>query len=490
MVSYISTRLALWLVVICVGQLLCYQSASHGLKKSAHKAKKTNVQVAKISIEKPTEAREVFHSELPVAKVSIEKPVEAREVFHSELHDHRQALKIKIDTNSQFSINIIMTGMGFDFTGGPLSIMHFANEMISRGIHVRWINPIGNGISINEMREHLLKYHSLQLFQERAEFIFGSQTIECSPYDIFMATIYFTAQKAAATIAKYPFIQRNFIYFIQDYEPIFFPKGHNFMEAIESYHFPHFAIYSTNFLEQYFLKMCVGQCEFGLRERDTYSFAAKPAMKKWPVIDAKVIEDPNRKSKIVVYARKHSDRNAFDLTLLSLSKAICEDVFPGDWEFIGLGAVSRVIMEIGGECNKTVPFTIYKNIPEPEYLELIRTADIGFGLMISPHPSLPPLDFSAAGLVSVTNVFATKTQADFDRISTNFITTQPFLPDIVNGLKRAVALARNAEYRIAGAKNFQWEHAWNGPSCYGETLFEKIKMWMKTYEPLWSHPAI
>jgi hypothetical protein len=402
---------------------------------------------------------------------------------------HREALDIKIDTSSQFSINIIICGLSTELTGGPLSIMHFANEMIGRGLHVRWINPDGGGMSMDEMRAHLHKYNNLQLFREQAEFVFGHQEIICSPYDIFMATIFFTAQTAAATIAKYPFIQRNFIYFIQDYEPLFFPYGDLYMEALESYCFPHFAIYSTDFLEHYFTKTCLGQCEFGLREREKYSFAAEPAMKKWPIVNASVIEDPNRKSKVVVYARKHSDRNAFDLTLTSLSKAICEDVFPGQWEFIGLGALSDVIMELGVECGKRVPFTIFKNIPEPQYLELVRTADIGLGLMISPHPSLPPLDFSAAGLVSVTNLFATKTQADFDRISTNFITTQPFLPDIVNGLRRAVALARNAEYRIAGAKNFRWEHEWKGDACYGGPLLNKIQTWMKTYGPLWTPPA-
>ena len=58
-------------------------------------------------------------------------------------------------------------------------------------------------------------------------------------------------------------------------------------------------------------------------------------------------------------------------------------------------------------------------------------ADIGLALMISPHPSLAPLDFAAAGMVVVTNSFETKNQKSFDQISHNFVVTEPSLYDIV-----------------------------------------------------------
>lgn len=51
---------------------------------------------------------------------------------------------------------------------------------------------------------------------------------------------------------------------------------------------------------------------------------------------------------------------------------------------------------------------IIPNIPEPEYQNLIKNADLGLSLMISPHPSLAPYDFGACGIITITNEFLTK----------------------------------------------------------------------------------
>lgn len=413
-----------------------------------------------------------------------------KETFHSPLLDHRRPLNIIMDPSRPVTINIVMCGMGLDFTGGPLSIMHFANEMIGKGIRVRWINRVGNGISISDLREHVLKYRNLDRFYKLGEFAFGEEAIRCHPSDLFMATIFFTVQTVVATIQSFPFLQRNFIYFIQDYEPIFFMKGSDYIEALESYRFPHFAIYSTSFLEDFFLFRCIGQCEFvNQQQLKKISFAAQPAMKRWSSLNTTLVDDSRRTKKIVVYARKHSDRNAFDLTLMALSRAICEGLFD-NWQLIGVGAVADVELYLGNECGRKIPFMIYKNIPEPEYLDLIRTADIGFGLMISPHPSLPPLDFAAAGLVSVTNSFATKIKASFDLIASNFVITKPYLPDIVVGLRHASDLAHNSAFRAKGAANFKWEHDWHGPNCYGQPLYDLVHSWITRHEQLWGSPHL
>ncbi|MDZ7781803.1 MAG: hypothetical protein U5K56_02270 [Halioglobus sp.] len=43
-----------------------------------------------------------------------------------------------------------------------------------------------------------------------------------------------------------------------------------------------------------------------------------------------------------------------------------------------------------------------------EYASLLRQSGIGLSLMISPHPSYPPLEMAYAGCVTVTNTFEAK----------------------------------------------------------------------------------
>ena len=408
---------------------------------------------------------------------------------------HRIPLKIVVTITEPPRVNILMTGIGRDFTGGPLSIMHFANELMSNGFHVRWINVDGVGLQQSEFKEHAKKYNFLSVFSQNIEFVYDATNyltapIRCNPSDMFMATLYFTAQIAHFTIKAYPLLQQqNFVYFIQDFEPIFFPHDSNHMEALESYRFPHFAIYSTPFLQRWFQAAKYGQYEFMLKSKRVFfdiSFAAKPAIKKYQDLDATQLTKPGRKRTLISYLRNHADRNAYSLTLDALSAAVCANVFDNSWQFIGVGALSDYNISIGYQCGNLRKVSIKQNIPEPEYQRLVATGDVGFSLMISPHPSLPPFDFAAAGLVTVTNSFRTKTAALFDAISTNFIVVKPFIENIVEGLRTAVERSSDVEARQKGQANFNWERDWTGPECYGQPLIALVKKWQTMHKPLWS----
>ena len=404
--------------------------------------------------------------------------------------NHKKSINALISADEPVRINILMTGVGKDLTGGPLSIMHFANELLLNGFNIRWINVDGHGLKGEELVKHTREYQYLSEFANRVEFIFDGmnyrlEAVKCNPDDLFMATLYFTAPIAHHTIKSNPFTQRNFIYFIQDYEPIFFPHGSDYIEALESYRFPHFAIYSTPFLLKWFQRSRSGQFEFlGTQQACDLSFAAKPAIKVWPSLNANSY-NASRERILVAYMRAHSDRNAYGLTVDSLSAAICQNVFKGRWKFIGVGALNDYFINIGRHCGKGAIVNVYKNIPEPEYHKLLINGDIGFSLMISPHPSLPPFDFAAAGLIAVTNSFQTKTKHMFLNISSNFVVAKPYLSDITKALKVATIRSMDYSSRIKGMENFQWERNWRGPECYGEILMKKIKHWSTLKRSLW-----
>ena len=434
-------------------------------------------------------------------KCVLERVKSADQAFDCELHAPklwegntfhrgRLPLHVKISNILKPRINILMTGIGTDLTGGPLSIMHFANELIVHGFRVRWINVDGWGLQEDEFREHASKYKFLSEFVENTEFIYNARSalseIHCSPRDIFVATIYFTAQTAHFTAKSYNFTQKNFIYFIQDYEPFFTPHGSDFIYAQEGYRFPHYALYSTNFLQIWFREKKIGIYQYlDANSGDLLSFAAQPAIRRWPKLNESNLLSPSRTRILIAYARKHADRNAYVLLVDSLSEAVCQGIFPGNWKFIGVGALSDSMIYLGGYCGMNIPFHIKKNIPEPEYQSLVRMGDIGVSLMISPHPSLPPLDFAAAGLITVTNSYETKTKELFLSISNNFIVTLPYLEDIVIALSEAVKISTDISFRQQNAINFDWERHWNGTYCYGTPLMNKISTWLLMEDSLW-----
>jgi len=405
------------------------------------------------------------------------------DVDDNPLAIHRQPLDVAISEEEPVRLNILMTGLGTDLTGGPLSIMRFAVLAVRAGFRVRWINVDGSGISHATLVSRLKKYHLLESFDEEVEYIhFGRAVagIPVHPDDMFMATIYYTAFAARATaqLLRNP----NIIYFIQDYEPIFFPQNSHWLEAWETYQVPHFAIYSTPFLRNHFASVkesVFSHCN--ARTCNSLSYAAEPAIIPKPLPATALRLDPalRKPRRLITYARAHAERNAYDLTILALSAAVRAGVFgdEGDWEFIGLGANSP---DVPDQCNlggrQRVCLTIKQNIPEPEYMAIIASADIGFSLMVSPHPSLPPLDFAAAGLVTVTNTFGTKTQEAFSRVSPNIIAVEPSLDSLVRGLKAAVA---RAETRTQRDITMNWAQDWSDERCYGQQLFKRMHMWFK-----------
>lgn len=419
----------------------------------------------------------------------------APQYFKGYLQWHRVPLLLELDASQPVRLNVLMTGLGKDLTGGPLSIIRFLDQILKRTqLSVRWINVDGAGIAGDELRDHLQKYPSTEVFRKRVGFVFdGAREIDqpkllTNPRDMFMSTLYFTALMAHSTIQQYSGLRnRNHIYFIQDFEPIFFPHDANHLEALESYRYPHFAIYSTFFLEKWFTEKGYGQGQFirSASLRNSVSYASEPAIKPWLAFNKSLFSNPSRTRKVIVYARSHADRNAYELTIDTLSAAVCEGVFDKEnWEVIGVGASFDYNEYLGRQCGRHMRMVVRENIPENEYRKMVSSGDVGVSLMVSPHPSLPPFDFAAAGLITLTNSFATKTEQMFKSVSSNFVVAEPYLPDLLDGLSTAISRSRDLAARAAGA-TLNWESQWDGARCYGPDLMAKVLTWFEHTENLW-----
>ena len=154
------------------------------------------------------------------------------------------------------------------------------------------------------------------------------------------------------------------------------------------------------------------------------------------------------------------------------------------WEFLGVGSVGGQLDECNLGSRPNVCLRMIGNMPEPDYLKLVSECDVGLSLMVSPHPSLPPFDFAAAGLVTVTNSFATKTPALLEEVSGNFIVAKPYVAELVEALRQSVARADNIAERKRHAK-LKWPTKWDDPQCYGEPLLKRMRGWLKRKKKLW-----
>ena len=166
-----------------------------------------------------------------------------------------------------------------------------------------------------------------------------------------------------------------------------------------------------------------------------------------------------KRRRLLFYARpgqRYFARNMFELGILALREALSEGHFDAEtWEFHGIGAMNKY---------KSVPLsghTELKMIPRlslQEYRRILPTYDLGLSLMLTPHPSLMPLDMAAA-LIAVTNTFATKTAEKMSAISPNIIAVPPTIDDLKRGLIQARAAVDDFAKRVAGAR-LNWCTSW------------------------------
>jgi len=264
--------------------------------------------------------------------------------------------------------------------------------------------------------------------------------------------------------------RERFIFFAQEYEPIFYPMSSTYALANQAYTFPQYTIFSTELLREFFEENRLGpfaECNEGGKE-DTVCF--RNAVNVFPITESNM--SLRKRKKFLYYARpeRHAARNMFELGILGLSAAIKDGLFDLDqWEFHGIGSVGSLkkIRLHEGVMLKLMPKTSLN-----EYLSLLPTYDLGLSLMLSPHPSLVPIDMASAGLVTVTNTFLNKTRERWLEVSSNIVAVPPTVEGIKAGLAIAIGEVGNYSKRIAGSK-VNWPTSWK--DAFNDEFMSKLK---------------
>ena len=270
------------------------------------------------------------------------------------------------------------------------------------------------------------------------------KTLPVRKNDIFVTTAWWTAYNIRNVMdwqhQVYQMKQNPMIYLIQDYEPGFYPWSSRYLLADSTYrmNFPIYAIFNSNLLRDFFIK-------------NEYSFA-----KFWsfePVLNEKLAaylplekQEIDKKKEILVYGRPSIDRNAFALVVESLKLWVNMQPDAKDWLIFSAGEDHGAV-DLGNGCY----LQSLGKLSLEDYAKTMLESYAGISLMVSPHPSYPPLEMSTFGIKTITNQYANKNMSGFN---SNLISVSDCVPDVIakelyqicNAFDKRGRIERNAEY--------------------------------------------
>ena len=380
-------------------------------------------------------------------------------------------LRWSVAEDAPARVNLLIPTIDLEhFFGGYIAKFNLARRLAERGARVRIVTVDPVGALPSEWERRVERFAGLGGLFETVEVEFGRESngIECSRRDGFIATTWWTAHIARAALEQMD--SERFVYLIQEYEPFTFPMGTYAALALESYGFPHFAVFSSELLRGYFRAHRLGAYAGGEASGDEGSASFQNAITRVsPASEAEL--SSRRPRRLLFYARPeaHAARNMFELGVLALARALHDGGFKGDWEFTGIGGVSgRSRVALGRTSMR-----LLKRSDQAAYAQLLRDHDVGLSLMYTPHPSLVPLEMASAGMLTVTNSFENKTPEAMAAISTNLIAAEPTVEAIAAALRSAAAGAEDVSSRLGGA-TVRWSTSWE--QSFPDELLDRVML--------------
>ncbi|MBE0425222.1 MAG: hypothetical protein IBX72_01060 [Nitrospirae bacterium] len=308
------------------------------------------------------------------------------------------------------SINWFIPYFLHAYYGGIYTIFRFANFFATeKGIKTRLVLYDNPYITEEEIKSKIRE--TFPRLSEEEVYIYKGPDVNVIPYaDISIATLWTSAyqvMKFRNTLGKF--------YFIQDYEPLFYPAGSYYALSEATYRFGFHGIVNTpglydfvtnkyEMIAEYFIPAVDRHIFFPKENPDIFMspHGAKDNRNNPPsppfIKGGKggLSGEKGENIKLFLYGRPHHERNAFELALATSKKikALLGDrleiVSAGsEWDAKVYG-VKGVIENLG--------LLGYK-----ETASLYRTCDFGLILMFTKHPSYIPMELMASGSIVITN---------------------------------------------------------------------------------------
>ncbi|MBR5473661.1 MAG: hypothetical protein IKU82_06720 [Clostridia bacterium] len=295
--------------------------------------------------------------------------------------------------------------------GGITTAIHFYENLADElGIKRRMIVTDEETIP-----EYLGKYKGYKMVNCSDNAIFDRQvvpfsnrvgkTIPVGKNDIFVCTGWWTAYNAREilkNIEQNAGVAKPLVYLVQDYEPYFYPWSSRSALAESTYRMdkPVIAVFNSSELKDYFKLH-----NYSFYKEYCFDPALNASLKK------ELINNPpvKKEKKIIVYGRPSVQRNCFEIVADSLRKwsVMADDA--SEWQLISAGE-KHADLTIGNGC----VLRSCGKLSIEEYAKMMGSCYAGISLMVSPHPSYPPLEMSTFGIKTITNTYENKDMASFN----------------------------------------------------------------------------
>ncbi|RAS55677.1 glycosyltransferase involved in cell wall biosynthesis [Vibrio diazotrophicus] len=231
------------------------------------------------------------------------------------------------------------------------------------------------------------------------------QDLPIAENDYFLTTAWWTTFNAFKMLdwQKYKYQLDDFrklIYFVQDFEPGFYSWSTRYALSESTYRKPNktIPIFNTKLLNDFFL-------EQGYKYDSSFYF--DPLLN--PVLNKlrQGLTNVSKEKQILIYGRPSVERNLFELIVQSLNYWAEKDERSSEWKVLSAGEYHEPI-----ELPNGLKIESVGKLSLEEYADLLARSSIGVSLMLSPHPSYPPLEMSMFGMKVITNTYANKDLRD------------------------------------------------------------------------------
>jgi glycosyltransferase involved in cell wall biosynthesis len=304
-------------------------------------------------------------TEKPSRKIQYTSLVSRDDVMRANWSSHPYVPNQKVRHSSPYIINWIMSPPSSG--GGHQNIFRFI-EFLDKAGHKNnvYIYSEHDDMTIAQARDNVKAYCSA----ENLEFYrYGKKPIEG---DVLFATGWETA---------YPvFNEKSDIrkmYFIQDFEPFFYPMGTDYILAENTYRFGFHGITAGGWLDDKLSREYNMQC-------DHYDFGADPANYRFT--------NKGDRKQIFFYARPVTERRGFDLGVMALQ--LFHEKMP-DYEIVLAGwDVSQWSIPF--------PYTNLKTLKIEQLSDVYNQSAAALVLSLT-NMSLLPLELLATGTIPIVN---------------------------------------------------------------------------------------
>ena len=176
--------------------------------------------------------------------------------------------------------------------------------------------------------------------------------------------------------------------------------------------YPQIAIFNSHELKEYMLAK-------GYKFTSVYCF--EPILNSVLKKHVCLLEDTVFKRKqILIYGRPGVSRNAFEIVVEALRKWVAMQPGANSWTILSAGEQhDPVYLGEGIYLNSVGKLTL------EEYAKVLEESYAGISLMVSPHPSYPPLEMSVFDVQVITNSYGNKNISDFSENIISLDNTNP-----------------------------------------------------------------